>query len=165
MATRTPEEIAIQAWVAAETGIETIFSDQKGARPIPLPYASVLELTDAMVGGQLEREYQTDGLDALERVSSRRQGIFSVQIYGDNHTALARSLLLSTYDNEVIRTNEAAGITVAYASTPPTRLSRDSDGVTEDRTLTEYAVRFVIARERAITDLIEDMTLTDTTGP
>lgn len=162
MATRTPEEIAVADWVEAVTGLVVAFSDQKGPRPLPLPYATVLQLTDTIVGGEFDREYIANGADAIERVSSRRQGNFSVQIYGDNHTALARDLLLSIDDNSVIRANEAAGITVAYASTPPTRLSRDTDGVTEDRTLTEYAVRFVIARERDVTDLIENLETTNT---
>ena len=87
--------------------------------------------------------------------------MFSVQIYGDGHAALAYDLLLSTSDEDIIRANEAAGITVAYAATPPTRLSRDTDGVTEDRTLTEYAVRFGVERERVIADTIEYLELTE----
>ncbi len=155
MATRTIQEIGVQAWVATVTGILTIYSDQKDARPIPLPYASVLELANVMTGGELQVERLAAGLDGIERVSSRRQGMFSIQIYGDGHAAIAEDLLLSTYDDEVIQTNAAAGVTIAYAATGPVRLSRDSDGVTEDRTLTEYAVRWIIARDRAVTDIIE----------
>lgn len=155
MATRTLQEIGVQAWVASVTGITTIYSNQKGPRPIPLPYASILELTSVMTGGELQVDRLADGLDGIERVSSRRQGNFSIQIYGDGHTDIAQDLLLSTGDDDVIQANAAAGITIAYVATGPIRLSRDSDGVTEDRTLTEYAVRWIIARDRAVTDIID----------
>ena len=56
---------------------------------------------------------------------------------------------------------DRVGITIANAVTGPTRLSRDSNGVTEDRTLTEYAVRWIISRDRAVTQIIDSVEATE----
>jgi hypothetical protein len=168
-APRTPEEVAIQAWVRSvlsaydgdyDQPIGVAFSDQKAPRRFK-PYATILKLSEVTNGEDVD-EYFFSGPnqtgDPILRVSSRREGTFRVTIYGGRHTQLARALELSMTDRQVSDANLAAGITVAQVIGGQVRRSRDTDGVTEDRTVTDYAVRY-----RVWVDRVQELIITSPT--
>jgi len=158
---RSPDEIAVRAWVLAALApyapnAEVIYSDQRGERP-PKPYVTVLKVS-APGYGEKERSYtpqDAPSVDADFTIRQRRLATFRITVYGADHDQLAMLIDDSTADDVISDANRTNGITVAYALSGPIRLSRNTNGVTEDRTTTDYAVRLITSRTRTQTDLID----------
>jgi len=161
---RTPEEIAVRAWVRAvlapydsdyPQAIGVRFSDQKAPRSLK-PYATVLKLAEITLGEDVDAYVVAgDPPETILRIDSQRQATFRVIVYGTDHTRLARFLQLSMSDRRVVDDNLAAGITVADALGGLARRSRLSDGVTEDRTVIDFSVRYRLVLDRPEADAIQ----------
>lgn len=164
---RSFDEIAVLAWVQGVLDVDSpgalaIYSDQDGPRPSK-PYATILKVTSPGYG-EAERSYtpqDAPSVDADFAIRQRRLATFRVTVYGDNHDQISHSIADSLSDDEVSDANKAAGITLAYTLSGPLRLSRDTNGVTEDRTVTDYAVRLITSRTRTQSDLIEHAIATE----
>lgn len=164
---RSFDEIAVRDWVQGVLNDEApgalcIYSDQDGPRP-QKPYATVLKVASPKYGEKI-REYicqDAPSVDADFIIKARREATYRVTVYGEDHDQLAHSIADSSVDDEIAIANRTAGIVVADAISGPLRLSRDTNGVTEDRTVTDYAVRYTTTRTRTQSDLIDSAIATE----
>ena len=141
--TRAPHEIALRAWAASVLGV-VVYSDQRAPR-LALPYSTLLVLSDAAEGLSAEQHSAyVVGTDTLDHsYIQRRSGTVSIQCFGVSHWLMARQLENSIQRDSVRAANEASGLTVAFVSTPARRLSLDTNNVTDDRTVIEFAFRYI----------------------
>lgn len=171
--TREAHEVALQAWaqnvLSAFDGrpelppghsVRVYYSDQGHARQ-PKPYATLLLLTDRATGS--EDDASTEYLPGPDTIRldfvSRRQGTARVQIFGDLHGEMSRALEHSLCQPPTREANRAAGLVVAFVSSPARRLSTDTDNVVEDRTVVDFAYRFSSVDSYETDEFIDATTL------
>lgn len=93
---RDPHELAVQSWVAATTGLTTVFVNQDGPRP-SIPYCTLAFLSDIGRGGrpQVTQTDTPDGDDYVEHTDHGRSFTCTVTVYGDACRSVARDLGLA----------------------------------------------------------------------
>lgn len=173
---REPYEVALQAWgqsILSEFDsdplwpghvVSLIFSDQANAK-VTKPFATLLVLGHALDGEPAKATEYLPGPDEIRQdVIGRYSGTASVQIFGPKHETMARALVLSLDEPPTRDANRAAGLVVAYASTAPRRLSIDTNGVVEDRTIIEFRFRFSAIRSYQTPEFIDTFIQTPNIG-
>lgn len=168
---RASDEIAFRAWVrwvlqtfdAGGHAVKVMYADQKRSARQVLPYATVLKLSESHLG-MAHTRFSDGGADtADEELNRRYEATYSVVIYGEDHNDMAIALDQMVDSEATFELNESAGIVVVNTIAGPTRLSTNTNGVTEDRSRIDFQVRYNKTRITNLPDTIGDVDLTITT--
>lgn len=164
--TRPLHEQGLQAWVASimtPLGLTpTIYSDEGAPRRKP-PYVAILITADVQVGLPERRDSYSIGDDKVTNIIKlTRSGVVDIAIFGEGHASAAVALVASTWRQTTLDMLESYGLSVSPATPGGAviRLSTDSDGVTETRSVVSFTFGWAFIDAQETDDWIEDAVLT-----